>query len=690
MNERLKQCHLDRAAYIYVRQSSMQQVHHNLESQRRQYGLQDHASQLGFRQTVVIDDDLGRSGSGLVARPGFARLVAAVCESKVGAVFALEASRLARNNHDWHHLLELCVLTQTLVVDHDGIYDPSILNDRLLLGLKGTMSEFELGLLRQRAQEALFAKARRGEVVTCVPAGYVKARDGRIEMTADRQVQESIRGVFRKFHELGSARQVLLWYRQEKLPLPRQGNGEDVSWSLPCYNRILAILSNPIYAGAYAYGKTCSRTKVVGGRARKTAGHSVARDTWKVLIRDHHEAYISWDEYESINNSLGDNAYMRGLLNRGAAKQGKALLAGLLRCKRCGRKLHVAYSGNQGRVARYHCRGANVNHGTAMCFSVGALRIDRALEAVVLDVLRPEAVAASYESARAASRAMDERIRSVSLAVERANYEADRARRQYDCVDPSNRLVAAELEQRWNRELAKLEELKARLAAMPAEVSELSQSEKTRLLQLGQDVGQLWRHPLASASLKKRIVRSLMEEIVIDVVEGDPPQVVLLAHWKGGTHSELRVRKNATGQHGRSTDRETVDLVRELSNVIPDRRIAWNLNRLGCSTGTGMRWTEQRVRSLRNQHKIRAFDPGGRNWLTLTETARELKVSNTVVRRLLDTKALKGRRVAEFAPWIIERSDLEEPAVQQAVKAAHRASRGQRTAPGQTQLFEDQ
>ena len=303
MNEKIGADHLGRAAYIYVRQSSLQQVQQNRESNRRQYALKDRALALGFETVVVIDDDLGVSGSGAQQRPGFRRLLAAVCNGEVGAVLALEASRLARNNRDWHHLIDLCVLTRSLVIDADGVYDPGHLNDRLLLGLKGTMSEFELGLLRQRAQEAYRQKALRGEVLTRVPIGYARKGATGIEMTPDRQIQEAIRGLFLRFERCGSLRQVLLWHHEEKVlfPVSRQRDGVDsVEWLLPNYQQLLRIIKNPTYAGAFAWGRTATRSRVVDGRSRKTPGRRLGMDQWQVLLKEHHEGYIPWDRYMEV------------------------------------------------------------------------------------------------------------------------------------------------------------------------------------------------------------------------------------------------------------------------------------------------------------------------------------------------------------------------------------------------------
>jgi len=690
MSEKILPRHRERAGYVYVRQSTMYQVRENVEGRRRQYALVEQARELGFRTVEVIDDDLGRSGSGLQERHGFSRLLTAVCEGTVGAVLAAEASRLARNNRDWHHLIDLCALTGTLVIDHDGVYDPRLLNDRLLLGLKGTMSEFELGLMRQRAQEALRRMIERGEVLTEVAVGYVRTEDNRCEMTPDLQVQQAIRGVFAKFRELGSARQVLLWHRQEGMPLPTPGfrdGRREVVWRPAIYHRVLSILKNPTYAGAFAYGQRRTRTVVRGGRARKTSGHRVPREEWQVLLRDHHPGYIGWDEYLRNQDLLEANAGMKGRVKQGAAKEGRALLAGLLRCARCGRRFRVAYSGRRGEAHRYECKGRHLNLGGPRCVSFGGLRVDRAMAGEVLKALQPVAIEASLAAWEQATVQEDQKQQALLLAVEKARYEAERARRQYDEVDPEYRLVAADLERRWNEALEHLAEKEAQLAAMPGPGAVVvAEEERERLLDLGADLDRLWSHPKASASLKKRILRTAVKEIVADVSE-QPPEVSLRIHWAGGVHTELRVAKNPTGRHSRCTDRKVVDLIRELAEMCDDCRIAWVLNRLGYTTGAGNTWTEPRVRSLRSYQKIPAFDAEvGRSWLTLAESAATLGVSPCFVRRLLKEGALLGRQVVSWAPWRIERADLEGPQVRAAVRALREGRKMPRRVPDQDLL----
>lgn len=695
MSEKIRASHLERAAYVYVRQSTLHQVHHHRESQRRQYGLSERARALGFRKVQVLDEDLGRSGSGAQERPGFARLLAAVCGGEVGAVLALEASRLARNNRDWHHLIDLCALTDTLVIDHDGVYDPSRLNDRLLLGLKGTMSEFELSLLRQRAQEALLQKIHRGEVLWRVPIGYVRTADNRIETTPDRQVQDAIRGLFAKFAELGSARQVLLWYREQQLPVPTfsaDSGGREVVWRLPVYGRIISILKNPVYAGAFVFGRSRTKTVILEGRARKSAGHYVPQEQWSLLIQDHHPGYITWENYLRNHELLATNARMEGRMGTartGAAKAGPALLAGLLRCGRCGRKLHVGYSGQRGRVPRYFCRGAHLNHGRDWCISFGGLRSDELVVATVLEALQPIGVQASLDAWEQLQSGEDQNRRALELALEKAQYEADRARRQYDAVDPENRLVADELENRWNNALQHVAELEARLSAAEQARQALTDHQRRRLLELGADLQHLWSHPDAGAALKKRILRTVLTEIVVDVHD-QPPRVMMRLHWSGGVHTELVVPRNHTGHHRYCTDRRVVDLIGDLAKVCEDFAIAAILNRLGYRTGLNNPWTEARVRALRSYHGIPGLPPGTeRPWLTREQVAQHFGVSGRFIVSLIKRGILRGKQIVPYAPWVIERGELSRPEVQSAVQAARNGRRCPPIvdAPAQIPLF---
>src|SRR3954467_8778257 len=664
--------HLARSAFIYVRQSTADQVLNHHESRRRQYALVDRARALGWDAVEVIDDDLGRSGSG-IARPGFEKLLAAICEGRVGAVVSIEASRLARNGRDWHTLLEFCGLVGTLILDEDDTYDPRHPNDRLLLGMKGTMSEIELSLVRQRSLEALKQKARRGELFLTVAVGYLKVTHDRIEKDPDRRVQEAIALVFAKFAELQTVRQVLLWMRQERLPLPAVGyglEGRSVTWKLPVYNTLHRMLTNPIYAGAYAFGRTGSRVTLDRGRKRIVRGFRKDRSAWEALILDHHEGYIGWAEFERNQRLISDNANGQSFMSRGSVRRGEALLAGLLRCGHCGRKLHVAYSGENGSSGRYHCRGGHLNHGGDPCISFGGMRIDRAIGAEGVGRLQPLGIEAAIDAMEAHQVEQSEKRRQVALALEQARYEVARARRQYDAVDPDNRLVAAELERRWNERLRTVRTLEADQEALAAGAqTTLTATDRERLLALGADLARAWHNPDATPATRKRIIRTLIEEIVVRV-EADALSLVI--RWAGGDHTPLRVRKNRAGQHRWGTDADVVELVTVLARQMPDQAIAAVLNRAGKKTGKGNGWTRSRVCVLRNHRRIPPYRVGERTErgeLTLEEAAKILDVSEATVRRLIKEKTLAAHQLCKSAPWVIRAGDLESEDLKRAAEA---------------------
>jgi DNA invertase Pin-like site-specific DNA recombinase len=653
--------HLARSACIYIRQSTADQLVHNHESRRRQYGLVDRARQLGWTKVEVIDDDLGRSGGG-IARPGFERLLAAICEGRVGSVLAIEASRLARNGRDWHTLIEFCGLVGTIIVDEDGIYDPRHPNDRLLLGMKGTMSELELSLFRQRSQEALKQKARRGALILGVAAGYVKVGRDRIEKNPDQRAQNALKLVFAKFAEFQSARQVHIWLRDEGIELPvksRNGEARGIIWRLPAYNIVHNILTNPIYAGAYAFGRTTSRVSVENGRKRVRRGLHRPRAEWDVLIKDHHEAYITWDEFERNQHVIANNATGKGSATvKGAVRRGELLLPGLLRCGHCGRKLHVSYSGKLG---RYSCYGARMNHGTARCISISGLSIDAAVSTEVLRILKPLGFDAAVKAIEAQTSETSAAQRQLELSLQQARYEAAHARRQYDAVDPANRLVAGELERRWNEALQAVHRIEGEIAALVAsKPPPLGERERQQLMQLGADLELAWSHPAATAATRKRILRTALNEIVVRK-EGEIIGMVL--HWQGGDHTALQVklRLNAAGRHHWPPPGDTIALVRELARLMPDRQIARLLNRSGKPTGYGNGWTEQRVRGFRKHHNIAVYRDGEwaeRGEITLDAAAQTIGVHKMTALRMIRRGDLNGRQVCKGAPWVIKAEDV--------------------------------
>jgi excisionase family DNA binding protein len=692
MNLKLTDEHLRRRAIVYVRQSTPAQLLHNRESQRRQYGLADYARSLGFQDVETIDDDLGRTASGCVERPGFQRLVAEVCAGQIGAVFCIEASRLARNGKDWHHLIELCGLVNALVIDPEGMYDPHLINDRLLLGLKGTMSEFELNLFRQRSVEAIRQKAQRGELQFTLPVGLCWTAHGKIEIDPDLRVQQAIRAVLQRFQELGSARQAHMAFQAESMLMPTLGTdstGPCINWKPPSYYNILSVVSNPMYAGAYAFGKTEVRTSVVDGQARKSDGHQKSRDNWTVLITDHHPGYITWEQFERNQLLLSENAYMKSRMGRKSGRGGRSLLAGLLRCGRCGRMMVIRYSGHDGNTPFFRCR-ARTYYGLKGCPSFNGWRADQAISNELLQALEGPAVEAALEAAKHVEQQDTAWREALALERQQAEYEARLAQRRYEAVDPDNRLVASELETRWNSALARVRELQLKMEKSESAGRTALGVDKQALLALAEDLPVVWNAPETDMKLKQRIARILIQEIAVNFDE-EASETVFIIHWNGGRHSELRVRKNRTGHHNRATKAEAVDVIRQMSGRYPDDQIAATLNRLGFRTGFGHAWTKARIQNLRNKLELPACNLNGctRTVLTLEQAAERLSMNRATVKRLIEEKILPATQIIPGAPWEIPEESIQLPAVLEAAKRMAARPRIPRTKnqEGQEYLF---
>jgi len=652
--------HLAQRACVYIRQSTPTQVQRNLESQRRQYGLVDRARALGWQEIEVIDDDLGISGGG-IHRPGFERLLRALCDGQIGAVFSIEASRLARNGRDWHTLLEFCSIVGALLIDAEAVYDPRLTNDRLLLGMKGTISEMEVASFRERAHAALLQKAQRGALVRRVAIGYVKGPDDRMEKDPDARVRTTIELIFRKFAELGSARQVYFWLDQQQIQLPiARGAAEarEVVWQPARYHAVHSVLKNPIYAGAYTYGRSKTTTRLEAGQKRVLRQVRRRREDWTVLIMDHHEGYIDWEVYQSNQTMIAHNDNARGGAVRGSVKHGEALLAGLLRCGHCGAKLLAQYPAP--RVIRYQCSGYVLNREHGCCVMFGGLRADRLVSEQLLQCLTPFGIEAAIEAIETLQGAGDERIQQKALALEQARYEVTRARRQYDGVDPANRLVAAELERRWNQALTMEAHLEEELVTLQqGRERPLSDVQKQELLALARNLPTLWDDPHGSPEHKKRLLRIALKEIMA-TSEGDSIRLVL--HWQGGDHTQLEFQKFRTGQHRYVTDSDLVEIVRKLARIEPDARIAAILNRNQRRTTHGQIWTAKRICSLRSHHAIAVYREGERptrGEMSVSETAVVLGVTPTTVLRLIRLEQLPATQACVGAPWILHRADVE-------------------------------
>jgi len=663
MSAKITADHLRRGAVVYIRQSSPGQVTHHTESRLRQYSLCERAREMGFVNVRTIDEDLGRSGSGLVERPGFARLIALVCNAEVGAVFCLEASRLARNGRDWHHLIDFCAVVGVVVVDGEGIYDPRSSNDRLLLGLKGTMSEYELTLLQQRGMEAKNSKARRGELRFALPAGYRWDELGGVQMDEDQRVVETIRLLFRKFQELASARQLLHWTRANALAIPVL-QGKQVAWQPAAYHNILAFIRNPIYAGAYAFGRTMHRTHFGEGRAIKTRGHRQTREQWMVLLQEHHPAYISWSEFERNQRILEENAHMRKRTSRKSARGGKALLSGMVRCARCARMLRVVYGSGMNPSHQYHCWG-DQNRAAVRCVRIGGAAIDRAVSEQLLEALRPHAVEAAMMAATRSRQSADELRAATARELEEAHYEVRLAERRYQAVDPDKRLVARELEARWEAALQRAKEIEARLVQQQAQCeTSIAEVDRDRLLSLARDLGALWNANSTETRIKQRITRILIREVVVDNGEDESSVTI---HWNGGRHTELTIaRTHARRTQQSNTGPGAAEVLRKLAGQWPDRDLAVTMNRMRCPNPDGRTWTVMAVRELRQRLQLPEFDPHActLDLISAEETSRRLGIPVSSVHRLIRRRILPATQIIPMAPWQIPADALESEEVQ--------------------------
>jgi DNA invertase Pin-like site-specific DNA recombinase len=667
--------HRSRQAVVYVRQSTLTQLERNVESTARQYDLRERAVTLGWtnEQVRVIDVDLGISGSVLGQRTGFETLVADVAMGQIGIVLALEVSRLARDNAAWYRLLDLAGACDTLVADADGIYHPGLFNDRLLLGMKGMLSECELHVLRARLTGGIRNKAARGELRTGLPVGLVWGQDdGEIRLHPDEAVTGVIAAVFDQFAVCGSVRATWLWLRDNQLrwPLQRDGYRRDrlpeITWVEPTYHAVHTTLTHPAYAGAYVFGRTRRQRYVAADGHLRVRERRLRQDEWEVLITDHHRGFIDWHTYQANQDRIGGNIRpQQHQPGTGAVREGAALLQGLATCGMCGRKLAVFYRGPAKSTPGYYCNGTGelVDGKGVRHLNVGGQAIDAAVAEAFLAALSPATVQACLAATEQLQAGHDAARDQHRRQVEQARYAAMKAERRYRAVDPENRLVARGLETEWNSALQHVADAEAELARrQQRRPVPLTDEQRATILALGDDLNQVWAAPTTTDKDRKQLLRTLLDEVHITVHRDDhpDPHAELLLRWKGGIISELSVPLRRP-QPSIRTDEDTIDLLRRLAVHYPDTKIAGILNRQGRRTARGLSYTASRVASLRHHWNIPCHQPTDQppegELLNVTAAAKQLAIAASTLLRWLNDGFVAGEQLTPGAPWRIRITD---------------------------------
>jgi DNA invertase Pin-like site-specific DNA recombinase len=634
--------HRERLAVVYLRQSSMAQVREHTESTMRQYGLAEEAARLGWvpGDVQVIDTDLGISGRWGVAREGFAELVTLVCRGEVGAVFGIEISRLARSNADIARLMEFARITGTLLIDSDGVYDPADVNDRMLLGLKGTMGEVELHVMAGRLQQAKRAAAERGELRTPLPVGYVHDELGEVVIDPDAEVQAAIRDVFAAFTACGSAYGVVAAFADRRFPLRAYGGAwaGQLRWGRLTHARVLGVLKNPAYAGAYVFGRYSSRRSVDPRGTVRTAAVERPRAQWPVLIKNHHEGYITWADYLANEARLAANHTGAGAR---PPREGTALCQGIIACGGCGKPMMTNYHTDQ--RPSYECSSRRDRLTTPACRSVVAATVDDAVAGALLDALTPEQVALALSAADQVSDRHQRISRATELAVERARYEADRAERAFHAVEPENRLVARTLEARWETKLAALGEAEQALEAARDTLPPLPS--RADLERLATDLPVLWHAPTTSAKDRKRLLRTLVADVTL-LPEPDRGKVRIGIRWHTGATDELTVARAVHPGTAKRTVPEAVELIRDLGPTMGNQELVDHLNAAGVRTGHGRVFDIAAVQWIRHAYQIPSPDPYSADEISVAEAARRLGCSTGVVYYWIENAQLDARRGA--------------------------------------------
>jgi DNA invertase Pin-like site-specific DNA recombinase len=679
INNKIKESHLDRKAIIYIRQSTDRQVQRNKESQRLQYALQDKAKQWGWKDIEIIDSDLGSSAAvGASERLGFERITSLVAVGEAGIIFSREASRLSRTDKDWCRLLEVCNIFDTLISDGEQIYDCNCMDDQLILGIKGTISAVELKILHARLIAGMEEKAKRGEFKRQIPPGYIWDANENVVKDPNKRIQDTIELIFKKFREMQSIRQTYLWFHSESIEVPvlkDKAGKKEIVWKLPEKGYLQAMLKNPFYAGVYVWGRETTKLEYKDGKiVKRKARMSDARES-KVFIEDHHDGYIALEAFDANQDLIRSNCLSQTQVERrGAARNGQGLLSGILRCGRCGRKLYVAYYGKSGTAARYICKG-DYESGGKYCLAFGGRTVDKKFKEELLRAVSPYGMKASVKATKMLSTKEEDKVKAFEQKINQLEYEASRAFEQYNEVDPRNRLVAAELERRWNEKLEELEQAKKNLTNAEIEKCNISDEEKEKILALGEKFSEVWENHHCSNALRKKIIRTVIKEVIVNL--NDENQMLkFIIHWEGGCHTEFEMPKPVSGV-GQKTSLEDLEIIRKMAFRYGDDAIARVLNKLGRKTATGKRWNESRVRTIRGKYSIAGHihtikDP---DILTLGQSAKYLNVSQTTIKRLVANDILEKDQIVSWAPWEIKKPDLDSDKIKNIIKTLHETGR---------------
>lgn len=674
-NQKIKADHLQRTAYIYIRQSTAAQVEFNRESTERQYKLKDRAIDLGWptQQIRVIDQDLAQSGSSTSQRKGFGEMISEVALGKVGLILSIEVSRVARNNSDWYRLLDLCSVTNTLIGDSDGLYHPGLFNDRLLLGMKGTMAEAELHVIRARLEGGIRNKAAKGELRRGLPVGFIWGdQDGEVLMHPDQAVTGAIHTVFEKFTHMGSVRQVWLWFRSKNLLFPLQTTLlPEIKWVTASYHAIHSVMTNPVYAGAYTYGKTKQVCVIDETGQVKKRTKRLPQSQWAVLIHNHHKGFIDWKTYEMNQARIAKNTRPVPHKTTGAIREGAALLQGLATCGKCGRRLKVYYQGKNSSPG-YYCAANNIVEGRAKyCMRVGGVKIDNVVADVFLNAITPAAMDAILLAEKNIEAEHDAALNQWRLHIERLQYEADKAERRFQAVEPENRLVARTLENQWETCLHQLQAAKNEFEQCQRQRPEaLTPKQRDHIHTLSKDIKQVWQAPTTTSRDKKELLQILLQEVNIRM-DRTLNTAHLIIRWQTDAVTEIDMDLPKRNSPTIRTEQDTIDLVRRLAVHYNDAMIAGILNRQGRQTARGHRFTANRVGNLRRHWNIPKFDPASVSpdegeLVTVQKAAEILDVASGTVHRWLLDGFIAGEQITPGAPWRIRMTEeLKSSFVQQ-------------------------